>query len=51
MEQCKNLFGVFIADYWEENTFLNLKRVDGNMADLNKILNARFLSQEEDELI
>ena len=51
MEKCKNLFGIFVEDYWEENKWLDFKRVDRNLIDLNKILNVVFLSHEEDALI
>lgn len=51
MEQCKNLFRIFVEYYWEENNWLDFKRVDRNLNDLNKILNAIFLSHEEDALI
>ena len=51
MVQCKNIFGTFVVDYQENNSWLDLKRVDENMVELNKFLNVTFLSQEEDELI
>lgn len=51
MEQCKNLFGIFVEDYWEENNWLELNRVDRNLNDLNKIMIAIFLSHEKNALI
>ena len=51
MEQCKNLIGTFVVEYWKNDTWLDLKRVNDNLADLNKCLNAVFLSQKEDNLI
>ena len=51
MEQCKNLFGIFVEDYWEENKWLDFKRVDRNLIDLNKILDVVLFSHEEDEMI
>ena len=46
-----DLFRIFVEDYWEGNKWLDLKRVDRNLNDLNNILNVVFLSHEEDELI
>ena len=51
MDQCKNMFGIFVVDYWKEEKWVNLNKVDINLNDLNKILNVIFLIQEEDTLI
>lgn len=43
MDRCKNLFGIFVADYWEDKKWVNLNRVDKKFNDLNKIPNVVFL--------
>ena len=51
MEQCKNQFGTFVGDYWKDDMWVNLHRVDHNLGELGKCLNAVFLNHEEDVLI
>ena len=51
MEQCKNQYGTFVSDYWKDDLWVDLLRVDQNLVELVKCLNAYFLNHEEDVLI
>ena len=51
MDQCKTIFGTHVANYWEEDKWVNLARVDGAINDLKKMLNVVFIVHDEDTLI
>lgn len=51
MNQCKNLIGPFVADYWIDNAWVDLSRLDPNLVELRNCLNVFFLIHKEDELI
>ena len=51
MEQCKNQFGTLVSDYWKDDFWVNLLRVDLNLAELAKCLNTCYLKHEDDVFI
>lgn len=51
IEKCKDLIGTVVVDYQKNDMWQDLKRVNDNLVNLNKCLNAIFLSQKGDDLI
>ena len=45
------VFGTYVADYWVDGKWVDFTSVDLSLKDLNKMLNAVLLIEEEDSLI